>query len=185
MNWREAFICLFLFCAALLLWQKLDTDKEVVVDGITTDKELPGYYLQGTELIRFNAQGRPLYTITADRIEENTKDQSLLLSDLNIVYESDSNNSWNIKADQATLPKDRKIINFSGNVIAQQLANKNTARFKSNRLKYDIENEILSTQDQVFANQGIQRISATGMTLNIKNEEVKLHSRVKIRLQIP
>lgn len=185
MNWREVLICLFLFIAAFFLWKNLDTDDETVIETNTSSKELSGYYLHGTELVRFNEEGETLYTITAEKIEENQTDQSLKLSQLNIVYGANKNDQWQITADQATLPNNRKTINFRGNVIAKQLANSNKARFSSNRLDYDIDNETLSTPEFVTARQGIQRITATGMTLNIKTEQVKLHSNVKIRLQLP
>jgi len=133
----------------------------------------------------FLLQGEPLYTITAERIEEDLSSKSLKLSQLNIVYGASKNEQWQITADQATLPESRKTINFRGNVIAKQLANSNKASFSSDNLNYDIEKEVLTTNARVTAKQGIQRISANGMTLNIKSEKVKLHSNVKIRLQLP
>lgn len=185
MNWREVLISLFLLLAALLLWQKLSSDEQLAIPTSPSNTELPGYYLQGTELVRFNSSGVPLYTINADRIEENLADKSLKLSKLNIVYGTTEQDQWQISADQAILPENRKTIKFNGNVLAKQLNNSSNASFRSDTLNYDIEKEILTTKDRVTAHQGVQRISATGMTLNIKNERVKLHSNVKIRLQFP
>ncbi len=185
MNWREILISLFLLFAAVLLWQKLSSDEQVDTPTRTSDTELPGYYLQESELVRFNTAGEPLYTIKAERIQENLEDQSLKLSELSIVYGANKLDQWQITADSATLPADRKNILFKGNVLAKQLASSNQASFRSNTLDYDIEKELLTTNDRVTARQGAQQISANGMTLNIKSEKVKLHSNVKIRLRFP
>lgn len=185
MNWREALICLFLFGVAYWLWQKLDGDEDIIVSEENHAQDVTGYYLNDTELIRYDEQGQALYTINAERIEEDLATQSLKLSKLDIVYNTEDGAPWKITADVAHLPQDRKQMSFQGNVIAQQATGSNQASFRSDSLNYDIEKEILKTSDRVTARQGLQRITATGMTLNLKTERVKLHSNVKIRVQTP
>jgi len=183
MNWREALICLFLLGASILLWQALkEEDTPAPIDDVQV-QELPGFYLQSTELVRYNKDGKALYTINADHIEQDPVSQELSLSKLSIVYGEKS--EWKIDADAATLPSDRSRILFSGNVIAKQLNSKENVSFKSNTLNYDVNAQRLSTKDRVTTRKGLRSISATGMTLDMPNERVQLHSKVKIRIANP
>jgi len=183
MNWREALICLVLLGASILLWQALKEEDEPVVDIEVNNQELPGFYINGADLVRYQEDGKPIYTIKAESIEQDPKTNQLNLSQLSIVYGIET--PWQINADNATLPNDRKTIQFSGNVEAKPVDNQQNISFRSNSLNYDVEAQRLTTNDRVTAKSGLRRMNATGMTLDMTKERVQLHSKVKIRINNP
>ena len=179
MNWRESLFSLLLLAIALFLWQLLNKQEPDLATDNTGEQILPGYYLNNAELTRFNTNGTPQYTITAEKIEQDPNSNILTLTDINIEYHEKS--QWLITADKAHLPGNREIINFSGNVIATQNSSNENINFTSDTLNYDIERQLLTTQDSIQARKGSQLISAKGMLLDMQNEQVQLLSQVKIR----
>jgi len=179
MSWRESIMALVLLAAALFLWQLLNKEEPENIQDNSGQKNLPGYYLNDAELIRFNEQGLAQYTIQANKIVQNPQNDELNLTDITIEYHDSS--MWVVKADNAVLPETRENIFFNGNVIASQSESKDKIRFSSDSLTYNIKKQQLSTNDKIKAQKGSQLITAKGMLLDMTNERVQLHSQVKIR----
>lgn len=178
MNTREILFSIILLVLAGALWQLLKEQDPVLTPISTSQESIPGYYLDTAVLTRYNKNGQAEYTITAEKIEQDLASNNLNLSNIKVDYHAQG--SWVVKADNAVLPASRDNIKFSGNVSAAQDSTSSTS-FTSNSLNYNIENQILSTQDSIQAIKGQQVITANGMTLDMKNERIKLLSRVKIR----
>jgi len=181
MNSREIIFSLILFVTAVLLWQLVKDEDPETTDNFVSQEKVPGYYLNGAKMTRYDKNGQAEYTITADTIEQNLATNDLELSNIQVNYHTQG--SWVINADSALLPSNRKNINFSGNVLAAQEDNKNTTQFSSNSLVYNIETQELKTEDSIRAIKGQQIVSAKGMTLDLKNQRILLESRVKIRFK--
>ena len=178
MSTREIIFSLILLAMATVLWQLLkNEDPEIIINPISQDA-IPGYYLDNAKLTRYNTDGQAEYTISAEKIEQDLVSNNLNLSKIQVNYHTQGN--WTIQAENAVLPATRELISFSGNVIAAQDSESSTS-FKSDSLSYDIANQMLSTKDSIQATNGQQLITATGMTLDMKNERINLLSRVKIR----
>jgi len=178
MNTREIIFSLILLALAGALWQLLKDETPAVIDDTPLQKPVPGYYLNNAELTRYNKDGQAEYTISAEKIEQDLATDNLNLTKIHVNYHAQSN--WVIKADNAVLPANRENISFQGNVSAAQ-GNTSATSFKSDSLTYNIAQQVLSTQDSIQAIKGQQVITATGMQLDMKNERIKLLSKVKIR----
>ena len=178
MNTREIIFSIILLALAGVLWQLLKDEDPAVIPNNTSQDAIPGYYIDAAVLTRYNKNGQAEYTITAEKIKQDLASNNLNLSNIQVNYHAQG--SWIVKADNAVLPATRESIRFLGNVTAAQ-DNKSNTSFKSNSLNYNIANQILSTQDTIRAIKGQQVITANGMTLDMKNERIKLLSQVKIR----
>ncbi|NNC97305.1 MAG: LPS export ABC transporter periplasmic protein LptC [Gammaproteobacteria bacterium] len=181
MSWREALMALLLLGAAVFLWNLLNEEEPDDSLNNNLQTELPGYYLNEAELIRYDQDGKRAYTITANKIVQDPASYALTLDKINIDYHA--NNDWNIQADSATLPASREQINFSGNVIATQNTPGAAVSFSSDSLLYNVKTAKLSTRDSIQASKGKQTIRATGMMIDLEKQRVRLHSNVKIRIQ--
>lgn len=179
MNWRESILTLALLLIALFLWQLLQDEEPDTQTQSGSEANLPGYYLNDAELIRYNDNGKPIYTITAAKIEQDPVSDELQLKDIEIEYHEESN--WLITADNAFLPASRDSIDFSGNVIALKQGDSDNIEFSSESLNYSIKEQLLSTEDNIKAVKASQIITAKGMLLDMQNERVQLLSKVKIR----
>jgi len=179
MSWRESIMALVLLAAALFLWQLLKKEEPNRIQDQTAQIELPGYYINGAELIRYDEQGLAQYTILANTIVQNPQNDELNLTNITIEYHDSS--SWKVKADKALLPAARDNILFNGNVIASQTETNNKVSFSSESLTYNIKNQQLSTSDWIKAQKGSQLVTAKGMLLDMTNERLQLYSQVKIR----
>lgn len=178
MSTREIIFALILLALAAMLWQLLKNEEPEIVTNTISQEAIPGYYLDNAKLTRYNKSGQAEYTISAEKIEQDLVSNNLNLSKIQVNYHTQGN--WTIEAENAVLPATRELISFSGNVVAAQGSESNTS-FKSDSLSYDIANQMLSTKDSIQATNGQQVITATGMTLDMKNERINLLSRVKIR----
>ena len=178
MSTREIIFALILLALAAMLWQLLKNEDPEVTTSPISQSAIPGYYLDDAKLTRYNKNGQAEYTISAEKIEQDLATSNLNLSNILVNYHAQGN--WTVKADNAVLPANRENIKFSGNVIAAQDSESNTS-FNSDSLTYSIAEQILSTQDSISATNGQQVITANGMTLDMKNERIKLLSQVKIR----
>ena len=178
MNTRELIFSFILLVLAAGLWQLLKEEDPALITHNLSQEAIPGYYLNTAEFSRYNKNGQLEYTINAEKIEQDLASNNLNLSNIQVNYHAQGN--WTVKADSAVLPASRENISFSGNVVAAQNSADKTS-FNSNSLNYNIANQILSTQDSIRAIKGQQVITAKGMTLDMKNERIKLLSQVKIR----
>jgi LPS export ABC transporter protein LptC len=118
---------------------------------------LPGYFLNDAVLTDYDALGAPGIRIEAQRIEQVAHGNDVALFDVKVDYQPPEGESWTMYGDTAHVEQGAKIVNVQGNV---RLLGEATGRngpvpvIRTDALSYDIDNQIVTTHDDVRVDFG-------------------------------
>ena len=177
---RELFALGALTAIAMLTWlwsrQGIEDDVPVAVAGAAA----PGYYLHGATILGTDEEGRALITVQAARAEELPAQNRLLLSDVAVRFQPDTQVPWVLTATQGQAFLEETYLDFSGEVeltrSEQPESGPMTIRTSSLRLEpatFDVR-----TEDPVSLYFGTRRLDAVGLSANLKEERLALESGI-------
>lgn len=140
----------------------------------------PDYYLRDAKMSALDEHGRLLYQIRSKELQ-HYPDQSATASELEMDYFGPEGR-WQLTAPRGDARGDRNELLLSGGVVARGRSNENqpqtTMRMDSARL---LPGEMqLDTDDPVRIDDPSRRVRATGMTMNIDKDVVKLKKNVRV-----
>jgi LPS export ABC transporter protein LptC len=105
-----------------------------------------GYYLRGARLLGTDANGDIVYRIHADRLEEQPDTEILEMQGVRIEYLSRERGAWAIRADRATSPKDRSVVNLEGAVQLDSRPERGTPlSIKTTTLRFEPASAVVQT----------------------------------------
>ena len=113
---RNVLIALLLGAAAVTSWYLAAPRGEPAFRPDARDTVRLGYYLEGAVFRGTNSEGRLVYQISADRIEENPDAEQLRFENVEINYFESEGVPWSARAATATAPVDRAFIDLRGSV---------------------------------------------------------------------
>lgn len=152
---------------------------------VTDDDNLPyeplhrGYYLKKTRILGTGEDGSLLYEIDAEYAEQQENDQ-IEFTDVNIRYSPDSDITWVVNADKATLSKGSPRILLRGHVRAINTARsaENEMEIRTQYLELDPERFVAETDARVQLRIGARSLTATGMLASLHDDKIELKSNV-------
>ena len=113
---RELFALGALTAIAMLTWlwsrQGIEDEGPATVTGAA----VPGYYLNGASIQGTDEEGRTLFHVQAARAEELPAEQRLLLSDIAVRFQPDTQVPWVLTATQGQAFLEQTYLDFSGEV---------------------------------------------------------------------
>ena len=145
------------------------------------DSKLPGYFLNDAVLTDYDAAGAPGIRIEAKRIEQVAHSEDVELFDVKVDYRPPDGESWTLIGDTAHVKQGAKIVDVEGNVRLQGEASGPKGLVpvvRTNTLRYDIDQQIVTTHDDVKVDFGPNTITAHGMSANLKDRTMRLEYKV-------
>jgi lipopolysaccharide export system protein LptC len=146
--------------------------------------ELPGYYLKNAILTDYDASGAPSVRIVAERIEQIEHGNEVELYNVRVNYDAPSGQIWVLVGDTAHVRPGGKIVDVAGNVRLQgdpSTTDPTPAIMHADTLSYDVDSAIASTKGDVRIDFGKHVQTAHGLTANLKDQVIRLESKVNGR----
>ena len=140
----------------------------------------PGYSALQARLVQTGADGLPLYTLDAARIQQQPDREVVDLEQVKLGFRDSSGNQWTARALRGEVAQDSGVVQLDGDVhVDGRLpGNDAPAQMISEHLAYDTGTQIVSTHEPVTLVLSGRQLHATGMTANLKDRHVQLESAV-------
>jgi LPS export ABC transporter protein LptC len=180
----RVFTVLAVVALGIITWIQSSPAHRPATTNTAVKTEAPGYYLKNAVLTDFDLSGAPALRVEAERIDQVAHSNEVLLSKVKVDYEAPGGQIWTMVGDTAHVERGGKIIDAAGNVRLQgdPVANDPTpAIMHADTLSYDLANGIASTKGDVRIEFGKHVETARGLTANLKDQTIRLESRVSGR----
>jgi LPS export ABC transporter protein LptC len=146
-----------------------------------------GYVADEARVVQTSDNGSPLYTLTAERIEREPESGRVQGHTIAMRYRERLDNDptglgqlWTLTAREGELPGDSSRIHLTGDVLVtgQFPDSPAPAEIRTQALDYDTVSQDLGTKMPVTITWGNQRITARGLSANLKQDNLRLESAV-------
>lgn len=180
----RVFTVLAVVALAVSTWIFSSPGHGPVVQNPAEQADLPGYYLKNAVLTDFDPSGAPGIRIEADRIDQVDHGNEVQLSVVKVDYQAPDGQIWEMVGDTAHVQPGGKIVDVAGNVRldgAPSASDPTPVIVHADSMSYDIANGIASTKGDVRIEFGKHVETARGLTANLKDQVIRLESRVNGR----
>ncbi|MGA2024816.1 MAG: LPS export ABC transporter periplasmic protein LptC [Steroidobacteraceae bacterium] len=165
---------------ALLYFQDADN---AAPEGASADvgAAAPGYSAVHAELIETGEDGRPLYRLNAERIEQPQPQGTVFLTDPKLDYEPEKGNPWTLTAQSGQMPQDAHTAELHGDVHAEgkPTGSGTVMRINTEDLHLDMTSQLATSPTTVRVDWGGYRLDGRGMRADLKNDRLQLASKVR------
>jgi len=179
----RVFTVLAVAALVIITWiQSSPSHRPAAPDAAQTD--LPGYYLKGAILTDYDASGAPSVRIEADRIDQIAHGNEVELYNVRVNYDAPTGQNWLLVGDTAHVQPGGNIVDVAGNVRLQgepSAADPTPAIMHADTLSYDVANAVARTKGDVRIDFGKHFQTARGLTANLKEQTIRLESKVNGR----
>jgi LPS export ABC transporter protein LptC len=140
----------------------------------------PGYSAVHAELIETGADGRPLYRLDAERIEQPQPQGLVYLTEPKLDYEPGQGNPWTLTAHSGQMPQDARTAELHGDVHAEgkPTGSDTLMRIDTEELHLDMAQQLATSPAMVRVHWGGYRLDGRGMRADLKNDRLQLASKV-------
>ena len=179
MSPRNVIFIGILTMVALGSWHFTRSDQTTYDDDLPYDPPHRGYYLKNARILGTDEDGSLLYEIDAEYAEQQENDQ-IEFTNVNIRYSPDSNITWVVNADQATVSEGSPQILLRGHVraINNAVSAENDMEIRTQYLELDPERFVAETNQRVQLRIGARSLTATGMLASLHDNKIELKSNV-------
>jgi LPS export ABC transporter protein LptC len=140
----------------------------------------PGYAARDAKLVQTGPDGHPLYTVDAEVIRQLPNDNSIELVEPTLGFYDANGNLWTARGARGEVGQNTGIVKLADDVhVTGSPQGTQIAEFRSNRLSFDTNTKIASTQDPVTLTWSGQEIRAHGMRASLNDGRVQLESAVQ------
>jgi LPS export ABC transporter protein LptC len=179
---RVLFVLGLLAASAVLLylWQTPRAGNPDVASGEAENSQ-QGYTALNAHLIDTGPDGRALYQLTADRIDQSAPPQGdVLLTQPRLEYEPATGSPWTLRADRGVMPADASSAQLNGSVQAQgtPAGSDSPMHIQTEQLHLDMTHEIVTTPVEVRVDWAGSRLLSHGLWADLKHDQMKLESNV-------
>jgi lipopolysaccharide export system protein LptC len=146
--------------------------------------DTPGYFLKNAILTDYDVAGMPSLRIEAERIDQIGHGNEVELSNVRVNYEAPGGQNWLLVGDTAHVRPGGTIVDVAGNVRLEgevSAADPTPAIMHTDTLTYDVPHATASTKDDVRIDFGKHVETAHGLTANLKDQIIRLESKVNGR----
>ena len=143
----------------------------------------PGYYLTGATLTITQPDGSERMQLVADRIEEHVADKGYAVQGVRMNYHVAPGGPWTLRADTAAVPADLATVEFNGHVEVRGGESAAAGVIHTAALTLDMTHNVAHTALPVTIEFAGQRLNATGLRADLKQETLQLQSGVNGRFE--
>ena len=184
MNLRGIIVFVILLAALAFSRQFLDRSPDSAEPEPSAAQAVAGYYLTDAILEQSDSRGKPLYRLQAVRIEQFPNSKLVRLSMVRVSYPgSEPDQGWELSANEGEIMDDGRKIVLRDNVQAHQKGANSMRLIRTSELVFDPVNSIASTDADVIVELAGYRMTATGMTADLKANTVELRSAVNAHFE--
>lgn len=147
--------------------------------GAAGDSEL-GYYLRGARMLGTDANGRAVYRILADRLEERPDEERLLLDRVQIEYRPTGQLPWVITAGSGSATRDHSELELKDGVEIRSQPTDGSApvHVTTSTLTFLPPSSSAETDQRVVIDVGSWHLEGVGLRSLLKDDRVELKSDV-------
>ena len=140
----------------------------------------PGYYLREATIEGIGTDGKRLYTLNAERIQQTPSDKSISLEVVELEYESRDAEPWRLRAERGAIPASGELIALSGNVKIEEMlfVGPETTILTTPELNVDLRAQLATTDKEVRIERGNYLLTAIGIRADLKDRKLTLQSEV-------
>jgi len=140
----------------------------------------PGYSAVKARLVQTGLDGRPVYTLDAEQIQQQPNNGVVELEQVQLGFRDASGNEWTARARHGELTQGSGVVKLDGDVHVAGLlpGTQEPAEITSEHLSVDTNAQIVTTHDPVtFVTSG-RELHGTGMVASLKERHMQLESDV-------
>ncbi len=170
--------------AGLSFWW-LSSQDEDMIDMSADAPRLPDSYFKNMSIVSHDDSGEPVSRLEAARATHYPDDPKVYLEDLR-SRGLDSDDAWVLRAKRGEFHPDEDILHASGDV---RLLSEGSAPgavpviLRTDRLKFDTQAELATTDAPVEITQGASRVRGEGLYADLGNDYVEIPARVEARYE--
>ena len=140
----------------------------------------PGYSALQARLIQTGADGRPVYTLDAARIQQQPDRGMVELEQVRLGFRDVEGNQWTARAARGELSQGSGVVQLNGDVHVDGTlpGTGEPTRITSEHLAFDTNAQIVTTQTPVTIVMSGRELQARGLVANLKERRVHLESAV-------
>jgi lipopolysaccharide export system protein LptC len=160
---------------AVLISSVLFNRSQQPANETLSDQLSLAYYLDSAELSGTDSNGEMLYQVWADHASQVTDDDSITMRKVRMVYTPNGPQAWNLVANTGRIPADSSVIELNGIVVVKSgQTNIAATTILSQHLVLDPATRKAQTQESVVVNYNGQKVNATGLKADLKNNRLQL-----------
>jgi LPS export ABC transporter protein LptC len=177
------FALLGLLALAIGSWFLTDTGRDGGPKPNTRAAAKLGYFLKGTVLTDYGADGAPAVRIAAERIDQVPGADDVELHNVRLDYAAGGDRLWIMVGERARVQEGGQQIDVDGNVRLQGLerGREGPAVIRTDQLHYDVPNAVAHTDGDVRIEFSRHTLTARGLTARLNERSMRLESRVNGR----
>jgi LPS export ABC transporter protein LptC len=139
-----------------------------------------GYAARNAQLIETGDDGRPIYTLLADRIRQHTNDNRVQLDQPRMTFVASDGNTWHVQSRAGQIRDDGVNVILYGDVhVNGELPGSEApAVIDTSILSFDTKKEIVTTHAPVTLDWNGRKLSGTGLIAKLPDHLVRLESRI-------
>jgi LPS export ABC transporter protein LptC len=152
-----------------------DTQKAADVPG-----EEPGYSAKNAVVIETGDDGRPMYTLLADRVRQHPNDNRVQLDSPRLTFVASDGNTWHAKSRSGQIREDGAKVEMFGDVHVNGLlpGADAPAVIDTSILSFDTKQELVTTHAPVSLDWNGRKLSGTGLIAKLPDHQITLESRI-------
>jgi LPS export ABC transporter protein LptC len=146
----------------------------------SSDPAASSYSARDAEVIETGLDGRPLYTLQAEVIEQKSDATTVHLEGVEMDYRDASGNRWQVRAEQGRILEDASRVELEGSVrvAGTPPGEYEDALIMTERLTFDALRDVVTTRDAVTLVWSGREITARGLVADLKARHLRLESDV-------
>lgn len=172
-------IALLVILTGVSFWVGHGRDSRVQEPVAGLDPKL-NYVLRDFELQFFDEQGQPTINMRAP-VLRNDPEQRLGTIEKPVFRLNQEGLVWNMTADSATVTADKEHVRLQGkvNMLRHEPSTGHLAEFNTREVMIEVTPQTASTDAPVSIFDGVSKLFATGLDLNMKTNTFTLKQQVR------
>jgi LPS export ABC transporter protein LptC len=139
-----------------------------------------GYGALKAHLVQTGADGKPVYTLDAARIQQQPDQGVVNLEQVQLGFRDDSGDMWTARAARGALAQNSGIVSLEGDVHVNGVlpGSEERAEILTQHLAFDTRSQVVATRDPVTIVMTGRQLNAEGLVASLKERHVQLESAV-------
>jgi len=172
MSWR--WISITALLAAVVVAYGAFVRRDSLGVSIGAPPEQPGYYLKDAVVTQTQADGSIGMRLVTSRIEQQSRDDSIVMTKVRVDYYQVAGQQWILSADQGFVPADSRVVQLTGDVSLRSAANPDDSFLRVDALAIDTaRNVAYSTSSPVVMQSGPYRMTVQSFEADLKEEKIR------------